>query len=48
MKKLTDTRVGDRERVVGLIGCDVDVELRVALQHRLVSERLEADLVQGV
>lgn len=45
---LTDTRVGDREGVVGLVRRNVDVELRIALQHRLVGEGLEADLVQRV
>ena len=45
---LTDARVGDGERVVGLVGGDVNVELRVALQDALVREALEPDLVQCI
>ena len=46
--KLTDARVGDGERVVGLVGGNVNVELRVALQDALVREALETDLVQCI
>lgn len=46
--KLTDARVGDGQCVVGLVGCDVNVELWVALQDALVREALEANLVQRI
>ena len=43
-----NARVGDRQRVVRLVRDDVDVQLMVRLQQRLVRERLEADLVKRI
>lgn len=47
---LTDSRVDDGEGVVGLVGNDVDVELRVGLQEVLIRvlQVLELDLVEGI
>mmetsp|Transcript_28972 Transcript_28972/g.61126 ORF Transcript_28972/g.61126 Transcript_28972/m.61126 type:complete len:729 (-) Transcript_28972:69-2255(-) len=42
------TRVDDRQGVVGLVRDDVDEELRLGLELALVREPLEADLVQGI
>ena len=43
-----DARVNDGERVVRLVGDKANVQLRVGVEHRLVGERLVADLVERV
>ena len=43
-----DTAVLDGEGVVGLVGDEVDEQLWLGLQHSLVCEGLEADLVNGI
>merc|ERR1719487_1089894 len=43
-----DARVDDRQRVVRLVRHQADEELGVRVEHRLVGERLVADLVERV
>ncbi|CAH0377059.1 unnamed protein product, partial [Pelagomonas calceolata] len=43
-----DARVDDGQGVVGLVGHDVDLEVRLGVEDRRVRERLVADLVERI